>query len=430
MDRRRALPTGPGQPAPWAWSWLGGRPPTTVAGAETAVILLLIGTRLGMLVQGLPSLVGGVSSSPAPFVYVVCWGAAATAATAVSVASFLRGRALPDRVQVADIALAATLLLLGPWTVTEEHRIGTWEGFQPGYALSVVMSIAVMRRSGLWWAGLTAIVLSQICYVASAFDTVSFSTTLGNLFTVVILGAVGRVSVQYLRRVAEDADDARARASELARLQEEQRAQVAIHNGAAVMHLLGEPDLDDVTRDRLLEQAQYEATRMRAYLRGGPRTDLGGTGDDSAPQALADAVSRTCRTFDDLVIEVALDLGQGVLVDPAVAAAVQNALTSLLLNVRVHAGARLVVVHLDAGDAFPPTGWVLSVHDDGCGFDLDDVALGVGLREVVHGELGRHGVEVRLESARGAGTTVTLSGGVVSLPHPPAPLATTLGAQR
>ncbi|WP_134739977.1 ATP-binding protein [Nocardioides sp. 503] len=404
-------------PGPRTWSWLGGGgPPTTVAGAESAVVLLVIGARLGTLVQALPSLPGGVSSSPAAAGYVACWAAAAAASITVSVASYRRGRALSDAAQVADIALAVVIVLLGPWTVSVEDRIGSWEGFQPGYALSVVLSMIAMRSSGVWVAGLSALVAAEVVYLASASDTASATTIVGNLFTVIVLGLVGRGSVQYLRRVADDADEARAQASELARLREEQRAQVAIHNGAAVMHLLGDPSLDDTTRDRLLEQAQYEATRMRAYLRGVPRSHLDPGTDASGPRPLADVVSRRCREFDDLVIELALDLGQGVLVDPAVAEAVDNALTSLLLNVRAHSGARLVVVHLDAGDEFPPTGWVLTVHDDGRGFDPTAVELGVGLREVVHGELGRHGVDVRLESTSGGGTTVTMTGAVAGFP--------------
>ncbi|WP_193614373.1 ATP-binding protein [Nocardioides lijunqiniae] len=419
MSRRPDLreETADAVPGPRTWSWVrGGGPPTTVAGAESAIVVLVIGARIGTLVQALPSLPGGVSSSPAPAWYVACWAAAAAASITVSVTSYRRGHALSDRAQAVDIALAVVIVLLGPWTVAVEDRIGSWEGFQPGYALSVVLSMIAMRHGGVWLAGLSAIVAAEVFYLASASETASASTIVGNLFTVIVLGVVGRGSVQYLRRVADDADEARAQASELARLREEQRAQVAIHNGAAVMHLLGDPSLDDVTRDRLLEQAQYEATRMRAYLRGVPRSHLDPDEDTSGPRPLADVVSRKCREFDDLVIEVALDLGQGVRVEPAVAEAVENALTSLLLNVRMHSGARLVVVHLDAGDDFPPTGWVLTVHDDGHGFDPAGVELGVGLREVVRGELGRHGVDVRIESTAAGGTTVTMAGAVAGFP--------------
>lgn len=408
------------------WGWRQrAQPDTTTAGAEHAMVLFVIGIRLGTLVQGLPSMSSGIAHSPEPALYAACWVAAAGAAVGVSVASFRRGRGLPDRVQLADMVLAVVVLLLGPLTVATDYRIGTWEGFQPGYALSVALSIAVVRGRVLWALGAVAIVLAHFVYVSDALDTASLSTTVGNISTVVILAIVGRIGALYLRRMASDADEARARAAELARREEEQRAQVAIHNGAVVMHLLGDPDLDEATRARLLEQAPVEATRMRAYLRGVPRSDLeaeragplrAGTAAGTVGMPLDVVVDRKCREFDDLAIEAALELGEGVHVDPAVADAVENALTSLLLNVRMHARARQVVVHLDAGDEQPATGWTLTVHDDGRGFDASGAELGVGLREVVVGELGRHGVDVRLESAAGEGTTITMAGAALAAP--------------
>ena len=82
------------------------------------------------------------------------------------------------------------------------------------------------------------------------------------------------------------------------------------------------------------------------------------------------------------------------------------ALTSVLLNVRVHAQASRVVVHLDELE----DEWTLTVHDDGVGFDVDSTTEGVGLREVVRAQLARDGIVVRVDSMVGAGTTVVLSG--------------------
>jgi signal transduction histidine kinase len=395
------------------YGWLGGgRPPTTLAGAESVVVLLIVGTRLGMLLQGLPSIVNGLSHSPAPAGYAASWAVAIVAAVGVSVASLRRGRPLPDRVQVLDLAATAALLLAGPLVVSADYRIGSWEGWQPGYAVAVALSVGVMSSTRAWLVGLAAVVAAQVVYVAGAVASDTLTTTLGDLLTVVLLAIVSRAGARYLFSIAQDADDARARASELARVEEERRAQLAIHNGAALMHLLSDPSLDERARDRLIEQARHEATRMRAYLRGEPGPE--GPDDDAGPVPLAVVVRRAVGGFDDLPVELALDLGDGVAVEPAVAEAVRNALTSLLLNVRRHADARLVVVHLDGGDEQPPVAWELVLHDDGRGFDPEAVAPGVGLREVVHAELGRHGVDVRVTSAPGSGTTVTLTGPAAS----------------
>ena len=142
-------------------------------------------------------------------------------------------------------------------------------------------------------------------------------------------------------------------------------------------------------------------------------------------------MERTCHRFDDLHVERALDLAGEVTLPRERVEAIQHALTSLLLNVRMHARATLVVVHLDAtepapapagaagragragqrAEADPPVGsWTLTVHDDGQGFDPAPGRFGVGLREVVQGELARRDIEVRIDSHVGVGTTVTIRG--------------------
>jgi signal transduction histidine kinase len=76
--------------------------------------------------------------------------------------------------------------------------------------------------------------------------------------------------------------------------------------------------------------------------------------------------------------------------------------------VREHADAQQVVVHLDAPEA-DPTAWILTVHDDGRGFDTESTDLSVGLREVVVEGLSQHGVDATVDSLPGSGTTITMT---------------------
>ena len=85
----------------------------------------------------------------------------------------------------------------------------------------------------------------------------------------------------------------------------------------------------------------------------------------------------------------------------AVAGAVGEALT----NAAKHGDATRVVVFVDPGD----DGAVLvSVNDDGCGFDPDRTDEGVGLSRSIRGRMDEVGGRVEVDSAPGRGTEVRL----------------------
>ncbi|MFD0202896.1 MULTISPECIES: sensor histidine kinase [Saccharothrix] len=315
----------------------------------------------------------------------------------------VRRRPLGPLGAAADFGLACLLLAVAPLVLAEGERLGTWVAFQSAYALSVVMTASGVRSLALAVVGLLGVIGCYFLFLGEDFDGHA-STAVGNVITFIVYTAIPRLFVNYTRRVARDADASRARAAELARREEERRAQLMMHNGVAVMRLLTEPGTDE-ERARLIDLAEVELRRMRSYLRGREPD----TAD--APEAVLTALVRqVCDRFTDLPVDALLDLGVGVRLPAAQAEAVERALESLLLNVRAHARAEQVVVHLDQG----PDGWTLTVSDDGVGFDPATRAVGVGLREVVVGELRRQGCDVEIESAVGDGTTVTIS----SVPAP------------
>jgi signal transduction histidine kinase len=81
-------------------------------------------------------------------------------------------------------------------------------------------------------------------------------------------------------------------------------------------------------------------------------------------------------------------------------AAAREALT----NVRKHAHASTVILYCEVAEG----GALVSVRDDGVGFDARAMRRSTGLRESIEGRLVRAGGEARIESAPGAGTHVTL----------------------
>ncbi|PZR52675.1 ATP-binding protein [Xylanimonas oleitrophica] len=354
--------------------------------------------------------------SPRSSLYLACWVVAAVTALVVSGVALVTRRPLSTPVVSVDVLIAVGVLALSAWVVAPDHRVGTWVAFQTGYALSVVITATTVRSLTVVAWGLPAALGAYLFQVSEVSGSALGTTVAGNLLTFVVYAVLCRLVLTFVRRVGEDADQARARAAELARREEQRRAQVVMHNGAAVLRLLTEPDLPPAARSALVDQAMVELEQMRSYLRPAPAPV---PGDDVAGTVrLADSLAATCARFPDLRVERVPGPGADVEVDAVRAHAVARALDSLLLNVREHAGADHVVVHLEADAART---WTLTVHDDGAGFDPAAVTAGVGLREVVVGELTRHGMDVTVDSRPGEGTTVTVRGTATAPAPAPAP---------
>ncbi|MEV6969084.1 ATP-binding protein [Hamadaea sp. NPDC051192] len=377
--------------------------PTTKVGVERVFTYFIAGVRLGTVAQMVPAVRVGLASSPNDAAYLACWLAAACVSVAVSVATLIRQRPLGAVASAADFALACALLVLAPQVLVAGERFGTWVAYQPGYALSVILTASGVRSLVLWAGSLLGVVICYLVYLGDAGAGMA-TTAIGNELTYVVYAVVARMLFNYIRRIAHDADSSRALVAELARVEEERRARVLMHNGVAVMQLLassspGEP------RSGLADLAEVEVQRMRAYLRGRPSPAY--EADGGGQVTLAPLVERMCDRFADLHADTLLDLGATVRLPTEDAEAVENALESLLLNVRAHARAHNVVVHLDED---PHGRWALTVSDDGVGYEPASVAPGVGLRDVVIGELQSRGLDVAIASAPGEGTTVTISG--------------------
>jgi hypothetical protein len=384
--------------------------PTTSDGVERVFSYFIAGVRMGTVAQMIPAVHLGVATSPHEAAYLACWIAAACAAITVSAVTLVRRRPLGAAASAADFGLAGVLLVLAPLVLESGDRFGTWVAYQPGYALSIIITASGVRGSAIWVSGLVGMIACYAVYLGGDLGDMT-STAVGNVFTYVVYALVARMFFGYTRRIAHDADISRARAAELARREEERRAQVMMHNGIAVMRLLTEPGTE-ASRSRLIAQAEVELRRMRSYLRGRDPAEDGvsthGAAGSGSTVALAAMIERVCDRFADLYVEALLDLGIGLRLPAAQAEALERAVECLLLNVRVHARSDEVGIHLDQRR---DGGWTLTVRDDGVGFDATSMSAGVGLREVVLGELRLWGLDVEIESAVGEGTTATISSG-------------------
>lgn len=376
--------------------------PSTQAAALRLVAIFIAGMRIATLVQMAPSLATAITTDSRHAATVATWVVALVALTVPAVLVVLRGRPLGPAAAVADVTIAVLLLLAGLWTVPVDLRQGTWLGFQAGYAICVACSLltgATSRR--LYLPLLAALATATAIYQAPTVTGWSdVPDLLGNLLTILVLGPLAWTCTRMIIRIGAEADEARRLAADAARTEEERRARTAIHNGTAVLRLLVETGGDADQPAGLRQQAEIELSRMRAYLTGDPLPAAGTT-------SLAAVVTASRAEFDDLPITVVAHLADEVELDRAVADDLAAALRSLLLNVRLHAGAREVVLHAEEHE--DGDGWEVSLHDDGVGFAIDEASYGVGIRDVVVGQLARSGVTTAVDSVPGLGTTITLT---------------------
>ncbi|MET0930604.1 MAG: ATP-binding protein [Aeromicrobium sp.] len=390
-----------------SWRVGSGAVPTTRAGAEIAVMITIVGWRLGTLAQLVPAIGRGVEDSPRPALYLVivvaviaesaglCWFAITT-----------RGFSSP-RWATVDVAFAAVALLLQPLYVASEDLIGTWSAWAPGLAINaaVVAALGLRRRREV----AVATVLLAGCYFAvswSAADTgTQMATVRSNTLSYPVFAAMARAMGGFVRRFGAAADDARTEAIEAARVAELERHRRMLHDQAGLLRLLSDPTVDPRLAEPLRQQALAESNRLRTYL----DVPLRPSTADGGGKLLVDVVANTAVEFNDLPVNLMLDLGRQIRLSEPLVEPVRAAVATLLANVRIHAtGVTSVVLHTDTSEAGDQ--WELTIRDDGCGFDPATTPPGFGLGTVVTTGLRAIGVDATVDSAPGRGTVAVLNG--------------------
>lgn len=380
---------------------------------EQAAAVGVAALRISLVVQMVPALVTGTHLTGRPHLYVLLWCVAVVAAVGGAAVTAVRRRPPPDALVYVDVGLAVVLLVLSAGVVPVEHRIGSWVGWTAGYSLTVACTSGPLRSTRAWLLSLGLVVAGYLVYVGPLARGATLPTVVANALGYVVLAGTVRLIVWYLRRISRVADAAQAEVARLARLEEEHRAQLAMHDATTVMQLLADPTLPPELRAQLQTQAVTEVRRMRTYLRGEAAPAPAG---DERTALLRAVVHEACEGFSDLPLEVSTDLLDDLVVERSCAADLVAALRTVLHNVRRHAGASRVVVHGEAALAYSgplhPAGrrWTVLVGDDGCGFDTAATPLGVGLQSQVVDQLVLHEVETAIWSTPGQGTRVELSG--------------------
>lgn len=377
-------------------------PGSAARGAERGIALVAPAMRAVVLAQIALNVPAGARVASHPLAY------AALSVTAIAVSLLLIVQCLrtgtarrgvwhgPDLV-VAWAAIPAMNLLL-----PASHVVGTWEAWASGFAINVGAIAAAWLRPVPAVGHGVALGGWSLLWAASAGIT-SWETALGNALTVPGYAVVVSLLVHHLRRLAAEADRSRDEVVAATRALELERYQLAVHDASSVLRLLSDEDTPAEVLPGLRRQADREAKRLRHYLGG--ELPVSGGGELTIGSMLATAL----EGFEDLPLEPAVELGAHARLSEDVWQAVGRAVTTVLHNVRIHAEARQVVIHADTDD----DRWELVISDDGVGFDQRDQPLGFGLNTQAGQVLRDRGVEVRIRSTPGEGTSVTMSGPVM-----------------
>ena len=394
-----------------SWRTGVGTLPTTLAGAEIAVMLTFVVWRLGTLVFIGLALPTALQRSTHAWINVLLV-ALVVIESAVRLAIAIRRRScLSARWTSVDVALALFCLFMEPLYVPRSDLVGTWTGWAPGFAVNVAICIGAgfpRRRETL----LLALGLAAAYGLVSAPEIghgTEFSTVLVNMSTYPVFAMLCRGMATTVRRFGTDADTARETAIEATRKLEVERSRRLLHDPASLLHYLSDPDLDPKLAETVRAQALAEANRIRAYLSSPDpqQVDVVPTTDGTVSLVLA--VRRAIQGFTDLPIDQTLTLAEDVRLYPAAAEALTAATATVLHNVRRHAGPRAsVVVHADYQPA--EAEWELTIRDDGIGFDPSTTARGYGLSQLADAALAEHGIASHVHSEPGIGTTITIRG--------------------
>jgi signal transduction histidine kinase len=317
-----------------------------------------------------------------------------------------------------DLAVSAGVLAIAPYLL-EPGEVGRQPFFVAPYAVSTVMTWAAARGvvGGTAAAVVLAIPLASARWLnGTAWSALGFDDVLSIVTGVayyVLAGLILGLFTETLDRAAaslrtanEDAATERERA---ARLGERETLARAIHDSVlqslALVHrrgqeLAGHDRVEPADVAALVGLVDQQERELRTMLRGVPAPPPTGTVPlRTALEAAAFGISG---------IEVSVSTVEPAWVRAGAAAEVSAAVRAALDNVVHHASATRATIFGEAADG----NLLVSVRDDGVGFDVEAIAAGggdrFGIARSIRGRIEDLGGDVRIDSAPGRGTEVEI----------------------
>lgn len=321
-------------------------------------------------------------------------------------------------VRRVDLLLSATVLVVGPF-LTAPGGIERQPFFAAAYPLSTVMIWATARGvvGGLGAAVVLAVPLALSRRLnGTSFDELGLNGSLsvftgtayyliGGMVVGLINETLGRAA-RHLRSANEDAAQERERA---ARLREREALARTIHDSVlqalAVVHRRGQ---ELAARERIEPAEVRNLVDLVDRQERDLRTLLRGTPEDPPPGAVPLRTVLEAGAFGTTGVDISVSTVEPAWVQASDAAEISSAVRAALDNVVRHASATHATIfgEVDSGEL------VVSIRDDGVGFDVDepkDTRNGrFGIARSIRGRIEDLGGEVRIDSAPGRGTEVEL----------------------
>jgi len=276
--------------------------------------------------------------------------------------------------------VVAVVVVITDWVVYDGPHPQSFGSAWP--ALAVVSTAAILG----WRIGTaTGVALGSVSLAAAVVTGHIDGRLLALVGSLVLLGTTGAVSgyvVQRLRQAESEVADVRAR-EEFAR---------TLHDGVLQTLAVVQRRSDDAS---LVELAREQEWELRGFISNGIAES------PELVHALRQLAARTERhhpvRVEVVVIEPPARDGERCL-------ALVGAATEAVANAAKHAAARRVTLCVDRDN----DGIVVTVNDDGCGFDVDAVAPGEGLARSIRGRIAEVDGTVEIRSWPGRGTEVRL----------------------
>jgi len=344
----------------------------------------------------------------------VLLAAATVTESAILCTACLRARRVRPWWTVADLAFTIAVLIVSAMIETPQG------GLYVAYPYSVICSLAFgvgLRRLSSVLAA-TALLAVGYLYGGGYLHADPATHVVINTITYFPNSILAWMVARLLRRMGRELDASRAREASLARNQERLRHARMLHDRVLqTMETLatGQWIADSALRARVAEEAVW----LRALVEG---TDVEGIDEASRGDLLGqlgDLVARAAR--DGLHVE----FNHATLQQRPAAftslgsrqrAAVTGAISEALTNVVKHAATASAVLRLTA----TPAALIVTLVDQGRGFDPATQPEGMGLRQSIRGRITESGGTVRIDTAPGAGTyleiTMPLASGPGALP--------------
>lgn len=312
-------------------------------------------------------------------------------------AACLRARQVRPWWAVADLAFTIAVLVIGAKVAA---RYG---GLYIAYPYSVICSLAfgvgLRRLSAV--LGATAFLAAGYLYGGGHLHADPPAHVVVNTITYFPNTMVTWAVCRLLRRMGRELEASRSREALLARDQERLRHARMLHDRVLQTMetlALGQWIADAALKARVAEEA--------AWLRGLVEGTDQATGGDLVSQ-LSERVARAAG--DGLRVEFNYATLRGSATLGALGgqqvAALAGAVGEALTNVVKHAATASAVLGLAA----TPVALVVTVLDQGRGFDPAAQPEGMGLRESIRGRVAEAGGAVRIDTAPGAGTYLEIT---------------------